>query len=838
MQSLSSLDSDLSKLQEAIDVVANNQLKENCDDTLVEKLYTHLSSFISTCSIDAETTLLKQITNLLDESKPNAVTLRLLAIVISHPACMCDTVHTDTEVALTKFAMAAATVTPSSDLSLQSSLIRGLKKMSDRDWIVTGSLYSLPPVPFPKIIHSLMTRSPSYFVRHEAEDLLADICCHQNQNLMNNSEGIRPLVTLLQEVFTTPSVENLQFLKALLDKASNRPSLHVCLFRYNIRDTILKNFETSVNNQSDLKIIHLLINILGVLMPTAAEIDQIIQSCIKRNDLKGLIIFTSRLLIVDRHDLNKWILYSLYTLVAKTERRHEIAEQMLASTREKQFVEKNAGHAEILTVLSLLPECCKNVDDKGDLVGEALQILIESKVTDKGRTATQSRKEVSEAISCLTKALKEDIICELDFNNILCSLLVACKDNDMHFMELLSIARDYWFNSSLGNSYKNIKEAAKAIETLEELFVHRDFTPAIDEEDNDVGRGQVDVLESLFDATFVLTDFPIFWKSKSLSESIDRLWNAYHQEKWFISASMALLLKICAVSDAGGFSKILGGNLRTTLPELMCECLKDPFLAPCVVSALDVDWNIDTQNCLYPDVKSKDRHSLVLTRFGDEAYWKLISSLCVASLRAIDSGLTNDILQYINSTVMCCITKIDQLYCTGILHTTRYILQSDLYTSALLRKTAITLYASIRKSLKSMKANTLRTDLKQLTKPCFVTESKPAEVTEPTIEKPLTNDTKSREEKLCVIDRMFPNISEYSTAPILDYIEELNSRLNDDVNHDEESLPQIPLDLDRLCAFYTSEEKDFEENVNFSTGILDDILAAKDTKNAAPMDCY
>ena len=807
----------LARLKQAIVIVVKRQLKENHDDTLTEKLISHVRKLLrSGNSLDREehNQLLHLIVQLLSHTSPDPVSLRLLALFLSSDNVFQSPTEA-TELALEKFAAAATCIDASSDLSLQAALIQSLTMFTDTDWLVTGQLYSLPPVSFPRIIYNLMIHSPSYFVRNDCEQLLAKLFSSNRvcSDMGRSTQSVH-LTEIMQLITANPDAKHLQFLKLVLEKTM---TTRASSMKANMQEAVFKQFEEySSSEPLDEKIFHLFCHILGMFVLRPDSVDKVFSICLKRCDLKGLVIFSSRLLQVDREYINKWLLYSLYALVARSERRGEIAEQMLASLREKAFVERHADNSVIMTVLNLMPIVFRNVDEKGALIVEALHVFLQTKLAD-ARRLFENRKIISEAIVCLFKCSQEDLVVEGDFNEILCNLIVISESSYCHTIELLTIARNFWKAKLLFHLFGSMT-VLPILDSMSQLLSRDRFHQPIQNwtEDDDSSEKDMEVLELSFDALSHLTGNAAFGEHPKFMHVLLSLWNLHKDNLTFLTAAIPVLFALDTLATEQELNKF-GWCKHVDIPALVCSSLKqgDDCLTLKIVSTL----KDNTERMSY--LKSKK----------PEAFDEILSALCFACLRAVESELQIETFSFLLD-ILNPGSKDDlkSLYSCGLMTTAMLVVESDLFSSNDVRITAFEISELIRLCIQCESLN--ESSLAQLLQDAphaTIFESLSVEADNQALKVSNTAD------KVEVIDTLFQG---FASQPTQDMILELNDR-QDDLRQNT-NLPSIcvsGMDFGRLVKFYTGGSH-YAPNENLSDCIIDDILAAKESANAAAIDCY
>lgn len=853
------------KLRQAIEIVVNKQLMDNHDDTLIEKLLTHVEDLVNSQDLDDDqilrllTLLNTTITDAIGEdatfteetftSEPNPQAIKLIAILLNRfsvNGCLSEIPDT----AMASFILAVSLVTPESDVSLQSSVVLSLRLfLHQSDFLIsiklTNARMQWNPnskcINFLQILYLLMTKSPSYFVRHDAESLLQDICHHHPSTVSDWSStgaaSTRYLAQLVKEIINTPIRENVRFVNSLMIK----PALKRVLSRSGLRETMEKHLHEVMDSHQplDVKLFHDLIQVVGQFYASPKIVDKVINFCVKRNDLKGLIIFTCQLASQDREYLNKFLLYSVYTLVAKTDRRIEISQQMMTSLREKSFVEKNTDYSEILCALNRLENTFVNLDDKGLLVVEALQILIQSKITKrKSPKPFNDKKIVSQALICLEKAMDHDLIPEVDFIDLICDLIMEAFDclpsegNSLDYLnDLLSMAKRLWSNLTLHSACRR-SIIEKTMPTVTKLMQSSKLLKTSESNGSESLEGdwRINCIENIMDAVVPLTSAEEFATSRQLIESFQFLWQNYHHDKTFLSSVIPILFAIDFEVDVDSLSSVFGWSRHKEVLDLLSEYLLDPFLADKVIEVITDDDNLPRIQQL-----KSDNH---------DVFKKLLSSICLFTLRSVDSELQRKVFKFFHEIIaneknrneLSVITNDLQLfYSSGFLTTVMMVHESELYCCNNIRVLAFEISELIRDTLFTVKldADALKSILEKEPEPQFFhckETLKPLETGDESSKLP------SRQDRVDVIEDIFQG---FVRQPTLDLIQELNGRSEEgSVNTCATKIhANERIDLEKLCYYYTKTGV-YVPTQSFSVGIVDDILAAKETLNAAAMDCY
>ena len=888
-------------MSEAIQVVVKQELKENHDDTLVEKLLSHIKSLVLTLDLedkqvtkllgllnqfmDEEDTREQQQSNAQEDSNGDSrhvdsmdtqdktpmkpmlqpVAIKLLCILLTRfSAHLDDGLFEDpvVEEAFSSFLLTVSLVTVESDSSLQASVIYCLKILKKQEFLTTTTLTSCKMTwkssansntntkctNILQVLYMLMLKSPSYFVRHDSESLLMDICtsnvslvCYWNASTSFHYNKFLP--SLIRDIILVPSRENLRFLKSLLSCQTTRRIFS----RTGTRDVIAKQLEEmmalSSNQSFDNKLFYDMLDVLGTLNTTNEVVETVTTFCLKRNDLKGLIIFTSRLLSIDREQLSKWLLYSLYTVVARTERRIEVSQQMMASIREKAFVERHADYNELLCALSHIEEAFPNLDDKGVMVIESLQILIQSKILIGSRSQKphQDAKVVTAALSALWKAFAVDLIPEEDFNDMLCDLILeAAKVSSpeaqpsVYLEEVLSMAQILW-SSRVGITYQSTL-VDRVLPTFARILRCKKFSVPIHQINSNGHSGEnmmqiehqenewrVKCIEAMMESLKPLTSSVKFGNHDDFTMAFKDIWTQYREEKWFISCVIPILFTMDFEVSGEKLEKIFGWTRHKEIPVMLSKFLADPVLSDKVVEVFSIQNNMTRLQ--------------QMAEYHTDVFQDLVSNVCLTSLNTVDVELQTDIFNLFQEFVKPSSTSdLRLLYSSGLLTTVMIVHESDLYSSfTQIRLTTFEISEVIRHFIcinLGMDSRDLRKELEKVSPPTIFNNK--------SLENKELNNKESNcpastdQDRVQVIETMFKGFVRQATV---DLIDELNSRPGVNGEESQIHLPWTDFSLDDLCDYYTKKGV-YIQAESFSTGVVEDILAAKETANAASIDCY
>ena len=534
----------------------------------------------------------------------------------------------------------------------------------------------------------------------------------------------------------------------------------------------------------------------------------------------------------------------------------------MTSVREKSFVEKNADYSEVLCVISRLPSTFNNLDDRGSLVVDALQILIQSKLSSVKKTSksVMNRKVVSEALTCLMKAFEFDIIIDVDFNDILCDLIleaanVKSPDGPVSesFIDLMSTARILWSSEKI-NVQSSI--TAKVLPTLARVlscnkFCKKSQTNGNSIEDNlhaeyeevDWKTECIECIMFSLQGLFFPNGADCFPLPDSFCQALQSLWNQYRDEKWFLSSVMPILFTLDFELSGEKLSSLFGWSRHKEVLEMIFGYLRDPFLAHKAVDTLCNENHLTAKlPCL--------RHDYI------KVFQELVSCLCLHSLQSVDTEVQRTIFKFFQLMIENSYMYdrnlstesyrkssenknrteedfVKILYTTGLLTTVMMVHESDLYSSnSEVRLTAFEISEKIRQSLHDLKldAQGFKNLLSETNPPnIFSRESEQMRRDE-------NHPVISIEHRKNVIEDMFQG---FVRQPTIDFISQLNDRPVDNVSEASHPLPKTEITLEELCHYYTKIGV-YTQAEEFCSlrGILDDILAAKDTANAAIIDCY
>ena len=678
------------RLKQAIEVIALKQLKQNHDDTLTEKLITHVKTVITRRELShVETDELLQFVMLLPDRQetPDPVSLQLLAILISSDYFSSE----QSEDAIEKFCSICESVTVSSDLSLQSALIKSLRLL-----VVTGPFSDFCSascyISFPKILYDMATESRSYFARNEAEKLLVTFFTEDRfLELFDDPDECTHLTEILEMISTDPSVSNLQLLKLILEQTGGRNIMN----KFNLREAMFRHFETfSQTEFPSTEVLHLFCHVLGMTVMQPVCVEKVFATCLRLNDLKALVIYSSRLLQIDREYANKWLLYSLYSLVARMDKRSEVGEQMLASMREKSFVERHTNTGVVMTVLRMMPLAFENVDDNAALVVETLHIFLQTHLKEKKKLLS-NRKIISEAISCLAKCRREDLVVENDFNEIICDLIQLSESHtDDHLIELLIVERDFWKERESFDVY-HLCDVGPVLDCMTRILSGSRFHQPIRHwtESEDVCEKDVEIMELVLDVVSKLrgADVQVFFtQHDKFLQVFTSLWHMHRHNDSFLTSAIPLLFEVDLRSTDETLTKF-GFARHVNIPDIITEALirGNDLLTTKIM-------------CLLKEYSS--RH---VFRMLTSVYERIVSALTYTVLMALDSETQLIVLNFIQEKYSprppYSFDDIQRMYESGVMTAAMQIVQSDLFSSDDVRVTAFEITEQIRDCIRHLK---------------------------------------------------------------------------------------------------------------------------------------
>lgn len=813
---------DIDYLIQAIEIVITGQLKANHDDTLIEKLVTlvEMNTDIEGFTRKDELKILSVLANSLDIDQPEPTCFRLMAIILAD-LYVSYGLSSDEEVldsAFVAFIAASKLISSSADLSLQSSFIRSYAHISrnnrnvlDSNHIRASDLYFLP-----ESITDLMRNSSSYYVRNEAECLLIDLLMNNQGSVESDSRN--KLRIELKKIVDSPTEINFNFLKQLASKTSMTRSL----IRMEVRDKMFDHFKSVITTPDfDEAFVILCLEVLGSLCPKQSEVDYVIGSLVKLNRLKALVVFTSTLMKSDREHMNKWMQYSLYTLVCKSELRYEVSSQILISVRERNFVEKLCSNSIMLSILTRIPNVLSNIDEKESLLREALQILLAEELKKK----SANRKIISEAISCLNKMLQEEISPAKDIINTICELIPLSSGH--HLIEFLVICRNF-YSRTLPRELVGIDKICHILETIFERHVKNDKI----QKDQLYGDQdpESEVLEAAAQVLGVISCSPSIASKIELIKLFRTLFIQNSDDIPFITSSVPVIFSINFELDQEKLKEIFDWDKNVDIVKILCSYLKaqdSSLLKMKVIQTLK-------------DESQFERVSFLQTFRMDLFFKELIPTLCYCILTSVDTetqisvvSLITNLFQFVNEGL------IQLLYSSSVLDILYLIIQNkDGSFPRSLRVETSKLVLIIKQAVKdklSDKGISLSGLLEKNDPPqeCISSQTNIKEVNITPI---------PAQEKVQQIELLFNNSV---NQPTIDFIDELNMRrlnceFSNGVAEKKMKINRTIHDLEELVSFYTNPNNRiiYDDDPDECSLIIDDIISAQIRPNEASTDCY
>ena len=813
---------DLDYLIQAVKIVVSGQLKENHDDTLIEKLITLVERNVEedVFTRKDEIKILTVLIEFLEMDQPEPTCFRLIATILSDLYISYGH-NSDEDIldsAFVAFVAASRVVTSSSELSLQSSFVRSYAYISDKNSNILESnhIRSNDLSFLPEKITELMRNSSSYYVRSEAEKLLIDLFLNNQGNIENDSRN--KLRIELSKIVDTPSETNLSFLKLLASKTSMTRSL----IRMEVRDKMFDHFKSIVSKageEDQEPHLTLCLEVLGSLVPKQTVVEYVIGSLVKLNRLKALIVFTSTLMKSDRDHLNKWMQYSLYTLVCKSESRYEVTSQILISVRERNFIEKLCNNQIILSILTRIPSVLPNIDERESLLRETLQILL----TDELRK-NANRKIVSAAISCLGKMLEEGVSPAKEVIKSICELIPLTSGH--HKIELLTICRNF-YGKTLKREVVGIDRICDTLDNIFKSYINNDTKCDRDELYGDQAQDS-EILEAAVQVFGVISCSPSISSKLDVIKSYQILFRQRSEHLPFITASVPVLFSVNFELSQEQLKDIFGWEKNVDIIQILCSYLRaedSSLLQMKVIETLKDESNFE-------------RVSFLQTFRTDLFFKDLVPSLCHCLLSSVDTETQRNVINLM--TTIFEFPKeglIQLLYTSSVLDLLFFIIQNkDGTFPRTLRVEVSELVIILKHFIKEMLDN--GSSLNQLLEKCDA----PQESVKSRMSSQ-ENDISPIpvEEKVQGIELLF---NSSVNQPTMDLIAELNRRqMNGDSCESTEKRMKVTRtihDLKELVSFYTDPNNRviLDEDPDEDSLIIDDIVSAQIRPNVASSDCY
>ncbi|RWS17188.1 hypothetical protein B4U79_17730 [Dinothrombium tinctorium] len=399
------------KLRQAFELFVFNRLKENSDDTLLEKLVSLLadSELFAKWQIDESEwlSLLSFLESSLrstlsaTHSSPHSSTLavrddidvsaslRIMGALLRHEHVygeQTDVVKSCLQI-IANFLPRIAT-TECCDYSLQAAYLNCIHNLSHRKNCKRFLLAKHHQHSFPLLLFTLINSSQSHFVRNAAEKLLLSIVSEANEYKVNEIES------LFNHVLTD-LISNLPFLKSLLSSAN--VSNHLC-YEYNLSDQLLQKFDDAMKAD---RIAYLYCRCLGCVISERKKAEIVFNKLLARNELKGLQHFCCELVKRNKDYVKHWLLYCIYPLFANCKLNAVLSTELNCSAEEKELVASLSCREVLKCSLSQMsnayfPFLCEK---QLDFVVKAIGLFLCENVDKK-----EMKKLVSEAISILSQS--------------------------------------------------------------------------------------------------------------------------------------------------------------------------------------------------------------------------------------------------------------------------------------------------------------------------------------------------------------------------------------------------------------------------------------------------
>lgn len=812
-------------LIQAIKIVVSGQLKENHDDSLIEKLITLVERNIDDDIFTRkdEVKILTVLTDHLDIDQPEPTCFRLMALILAdlYISYSSSVEEEMLDSAFVAFVTASRIISSSSDLSLQSSFIRSYayicrknQSILDRNHIRSGDLNFLPAK-----IAELMRNSSSFYVRSEAESVLIELLLNNQGNVENDSSS--NLRIELGKIVDVPSKGNLEFMKHL----SSKTSMIRSLIRMEIRDRMFDHFKNLVNESDfDEPLIMACLEVLGSLIPKPAVVDHVISTLVKLNRLKALVVFTSTLMKTDRDHLNKWMQFSLYTLVCRSDLRFEVSSQILISVRERNFIEKLCNDSIILSVLTRIPIVLANIDERESLLREALQILLTEELKKK---KGGSRKIVSEAISALGKMLEEGISSGREIINTICDLIPL--SSGYHRIGLLTICRNF-YSKTLSREVVGIDKICDILCDIFRDNLHQDDCSQKRHELYGDRDPQSEVLESSVQVLGVISCSPSISTKLELIKLFHSLFIKHSDDGSFIISSVPVLFSVNFELSAEMLKEIFGWEKNVDIIKILCSYLQTEDSSLLQMKVIET----------LKDESHFERVSFLQTFRMDLFFKELIPALCHCVISSVDTETQRSVIELMTTMFQFPNEGLIQvLYSSSVLDLLFYIIENKTETFPRSLRVEVSELIII---IKQVVRDSMLGDGKSV-KEVLEKNERPEEYvqgqvsTEEFIIAPVPSS-----EKVEKIELLF---NKSVNQPTMDLIEELSKRepnceSMNGVRGKKFRVCRVIHDLDELVKFYTDTSNRLiqDEDPEEDSLIIDDIVSAQIRPNTASTDCY
>lgn len=831
---------DFDKLKEAINVVTRNQLKDNHDDTLVEKLTSCVEALRHHSGKDERRTqeLLDTVTKNLEFDMPGSVygtSLQLIGSMLSEEKLF-D--RNKDHQSLEKFVDLAGPAFASDDYSLQIGLIRGLMSMSSHEhgwkWVIGVSL-SDDLESFPSLFHTLALNSKSFFVKNESGKSLVFLIQKIRDFHCSDESGLDKLRQVITSMAVNLNQVNLSLLKSLLGDMVHMLHRKQFARKYDLHDAAMREIDTVMSSpETTVSYRNLFCEVIALISDEEMAI-AIMAQLVAAKNLRALITYTSR--VLHSHPMSmattKWLLYSIYPLIARSERRCELSSEFLASLHEREYVERLIDSSTLMHALGQLS--CQTVDvislNQLVLVFDSVAILLHDKLSDE-KNLVKNRKLISEAISTIDrlaahqKCSQRELVSQLI--TFVSDLLPITQDG--HRLDLLKCLRKLLLNNLDQDVFEQVTTKKLAVTLNILLRSCRQLAEVLTEEEEDT---RIEHLDSLLEVVNCLSDVDrsLFVTScPELAKTCWSLWNLYKGHQAFRISAVKILIAIDFELSTEVLIE-LGLGKHKDIPNMLIS----------FISANNPSLSLVIVESYYSTIVNSNRLLYLEEKHGDIFYKGFASAFNIVILTTVDTELQSSILKLWDTLLESMFSPyfssredkvtLSKLYTCGLFSVLYFLLTNELLESENIKVNA----EKLRRVIKSKVSDEMN-----LTKQSFIELLHNAEQPEEVIdadESSLINEPPVGEiDKRLVVEQMFRG---YLNQPTIDLIEELNSRQFECKEGHFVKKVSLVADTDKLADFiWLSKGFSPKACLFHEFFILDDILDAKTMPNAAQLDCY
>lgn len=530
---------DMEKLNEAIHILVNDKLKIDADDTLFEKLCSYIEE--SSLSPSDCLLLLNEIEQSIKSREVEPINLttaiRIYGLLINKEDLL---LQEKFQLFTNLFVSTVSELMIDRNYSFQCAYFKCLNEIISNEkffkWILTADINYESLKSFPELIFYFSTKSHSYFVQHEVIHLLKHL--FEMSLAKIEEEPVVKFIEYFNNFASNLTLEVITVLDIALKMVMRQKTRYEIVKKFGIESLLVSKLDKWLAEKHDK--IWLLCQLLGSCIQTKTIGDKVIQKLIANNELKGLIAFLTSILEFEHSYAGKWMVYCVYSLIAKYE-SNDLSNEFLSTEKERMFVDN-------LTDNSTISFCFMQIErvDLDYLSSRQLGLICEATAMTikQNMNRKDMKKNVLKAFSVLEMLISQSFIDLVEAIMLIYIDLLSCVDESLKY-NVLKGMKNVIENYSHPDLYKK-HVIEKTLHHLDEIIAKTDIE-------------EYDIIDTALENLNLLLKYQIVNQvNESLLTSFLSIWNQIkdNEDSELLPICISLLIQFEISLPSEDFSKL------------------------------------------------------------------------------------------------------------------------------------------------------------------------------------------------------------------------------------------------------------------------------------------